>query len=110
MILAGLSLIGYSKFQDVQNTADKAETTLRNAQQNVDNIVDRSKQVDIQLAQLKEQLQANDIQISSLNTTVRNLAEKLNFNSDSGLSASQQRKLRDAEADFCAISEGWDTR
>ena len=101
VILAGLSLIGYSKFQDVQNTADKAETTLRNAQQNVDNIVDRSKQVDIQLAQLKEQLQANDIQISSLNTTVRNLAEKLNFDSsDSGLSASQQRKLRDAEADF----------
>jgi hypothetical protein len=100
VILAGLSFVGYSKFQDVQNTAVRAEATLHAAQENVDKIAASSKQVDNQLAELGQRLQANDEQIRSLDTTVRSLAEKLNFGSDSGLSASQKAKLTQAAASF----------
>jgi hypothetical protein len=105
VILAGLSFVGYSKFQDVQNTAVKAEATLQAAQQNVDKIADRTKQVDSQLAELGQRLQANDQQIKSLDTTVRSLAEKLSFGTTSGLSTTQQAKLTQAADGFLRYFE-----
>jgi hypothetical protein len=105
VILAGLSFVGYTKFQDVQNTAVKAEATLQAAQQNVDKIAERSKQVDSQLTELGQRLNASDQQIKSLDNTVRDLAEKLNFGAASGLSANQQAKLTQSADGFLRYFE-----
>jgi hypothetical protein len=105
VILAGLSFVGYTKFQDVQNTAVKAEATLQAAQQNVDQIAERSKQVDSQLTELGQRLNASDQQIKSLDNTVRDLAEKLSFGAASGLSASQQAKLTQSADGFLRYFE-----
>jgi hypothetical protein len=105
VILAGLSFFGYTKFQDVQNTAVKAEATLQAAQQNVDKIAERSKQVDSQLTELGQRLNASDQQLKTLDTTVRSLAEKLNFGAASGLSANQQAKLTQSADGFLSYFE-----
>jgi hypothetical protein len=99
VILAGLSFVGYSKFQDVQNTALKAEATLSAAKENVDKIAERTKQVDTQLATLSQRLNANDEHIQSLDTKVQSLAEKLSFGATS-LTSNEQEKLTQTAGSF----------
>ena len=105
VILAGLSLFGYSKLQDVREIAASAEVTLRTAQQNVTAITARSKQVDDQLAALGQHVDKNDQQIRSLDNTVRSLAEKLDFGPASDLPESLQKKLTQAADSYLRYFE-----
>ena len=100
IILAGLSFLGISKYQDVRDIGTKADATVQAAQQNLDKLTQRSTTVDAQLAQLDQHLASNDQQIKQLDTTVRNLAEKLSFGTGANLPVSLETKLSEAAGRF----------
>jgi hypothetical protein len=70
--LALLSFMGISSFQDLQNVKTRAEASVRS-------LADASKQVDDQLAELRNHLNANVQQIEGLKSRVDGLEEKLKF-------------------------------